>query len=248
MVGAEISYRGNSKLDSLWNKVSEFYTGLESNKAYRKDAMTSGLGHTVHVLENIQRLYSQKGGAPSEELLAAAMCHDLGNYAELFNVKKASNNGDKHQYYSALILDEILEDEWASQLITIKKLVIAHNLEPILFKTEDEGILYTADKLTRLGTDGFDRLAFARDYGLADHDEKFEILVEISSLMDKAYEEIEQLGLMKEYAKALYDEGKEIVDQEKDKWFKEEEGPEEEEHSEAEEEPDEEDHDEGEEH
>lgn len=211
-------YKTASDLGSLWSNINNLYHNIRPQSVYEKHILeTNGIGHVTNVVNNVKLLYGILNKEPSEEALAAAMCHDLGYLIHLFDASQDYRNvdiGENHHIYSARIVETYLKNFGfsESQISRIAGIVIAHDEGPS-YGTEEENIVFIADKLTRLGEGGLERICASRGYNPSNIKKALEILDEVEKIMGRTYADLKELGIASEYIEKEYIEGKRCLEE-----------------------------------
>ncbi|MBT5023146.1 HD domain-containing protein [Candidatus Woesearchaeota archaeon] len=208
----------------LWRDVSGFYNNLTPNGQYESSVLeTNGTGHTIDVLKNIKELYKQQGNSVDDEVIAAAMCHDLGYLIKRLNkssVEKKSDDeiANNHNFYSAKACEQFLKKLGLdnARIKKIKKIIIAHNQDVGSLASNEEKILYVADKMTRLGYSGLNRLCESGGYDENNLEKAVSALDRAEEIMDKTYNDLECAGSATEKVRSKYKEGKEALQRRRD--------------------------------
>lgn len=143
------------RLINLRNRVIDVYTKFTGTE------MQSKLG--VHMLDHVFRVVRNVGDIVSELdskelqvelLLAAAMLHDIGYIKSKINHEKCSVElGKQILFETGFSETEILE---------IEGMILSHHQKDHTNKSQEEKIMYIADKCDALGYDGTVRIFMDR--------------------------------------------------------------------------------------
>ena len=115
---------------ALRSYVKGFYNSVNpSNGLERKILSTNGQLHINDVEGNVKTICGIMGKKPSEELTAAALCHDLGYLAHLIDSSIPASYGEDHHVKSAIVCEGYLGAAGYSKdkISKIKGIIEAHD-------------------------------------------------------------------------------------------------------------------------